>query len=72
MLIRHHLRKNLARQPFNLKRTPKLTEKQRAQHLKFARENPHWSKEAWLKVTCLVFFAERSDEDSWQIDSCCH
>ena len=50
MMIHRYLRNNLAMRPFKLKRTPKLTEKQRAHRLKFAREHLHWSEEEWRKV----------------------
>ena len=49
-MVHHYLPNNLAMLPFKLKRVPKLTENQLAQHLKFARQHPHWSEEDWRKV----------------------
>ena len=50
MMVHRHLRNNLGMRPFKLKRTPKLTEKQRIHRLKFAREHLHWSEGDWQKV----------------------
>ena len=48
--VHSYLRENLGMRPLKLKKSPKLTEKQRADRLKFARERTNWSVEDWQRV----------------------
>ena len=48
--VHRYLRENLGMKPLKLRKSPKLTEKQRVHRLKFARERRNWSVEDWQRV----------------------
>ena len=49
--VHRYLRENLGMRPLKLKKSPKLTEKQRADRLKFGRERKkNWFVEDWQRI----------------------